>query len=155
MGCLFWMSGDFKKPLQERELHLWATFVLKQNPNLYPTQLKEYKAWWEWQKDMISRTQAELDQVRKGIIDYEYQYGVLPSVGDYRDLVQILQGTNPNKTVFITCDPWELDSKGELVDAWGTRLRISLADPKNPQLQSAGLDKRWNTADDLSPTVTP
>lgn len=155
MGCIFEMSGEVKKPVEERTLHFWAIFKFKQDPNLYPTQLKEYKEWWEWQKDMISRTQTELDQIRKGLLDYETAYGSLPSVSDYRDLLPILQGANPNKTAFIMSDPWELDAKGELIDAWGTRLRISLDDPKNPQVQSAGLDKRWNSADDLSAAQTP
>jgi hypothetical protein len=69
--------------------------------------------------------------------------------------MQTLQSLNPNKTAFITFEPWELDSKEEPVDAWGTRIRISFADPKNPLVQSAGLDKKWGTADDLTGVETP
>ncbi len=155
MGCIFWMSGEVKRHPQEREINLWATFILKQNPNLFPTQLGQYKAWWEKQKDMLARTQAELDQISQALIHYETEYGRPPVSDDLRDLMQILQASNSNKTAFITCEPWEFDSKEEPVDAWGTRLRISLADPKNPLVQSAGLDKKWGTADDLTGAGTP
>ncbi len=150
MSCIFYMSGEIKKRPQERELNIWATFVHKQNPNLFPTQLVQYKAWWEKQKDMLSKSQMELDQIRKGLLRYETEYGSAPSSADLSDVMQILQGLNSHKTAFITCAPWELDSKEEPIDAWGTRLRISLADPTNPQVQSAGLDKKWGTADDLA-----
>jgi len=155
MGCIFWMSGEFKKHPDEREINIWATFVHEKDPNLFPTQLVQYKAWWEKQKALLSRTQTELDQIRNGLINYKTEYGSLPPPSDLRDLMQILQGLGSNKTVFITCEPWEMDSKGEPVDAWGTRIRISLADSKNPLVQSAGLDKRWDTADDLIGVETP
>jgi hypothetical protein len=155
MGCIFYMSGEIKKHPQERELNIWATFVHKQKPALFPTQLVQYKAWWEKQEAMLSRTQAELDKIRKGIIDYGTGYGSFPPSNDPRDLIQILQGLNPKQTAFIACEPWELDSKKEPVDAWGTRIHISPADPKNPLVQSAGLDKKWATADDLTGVKTP
>jgi hypothetical protein len=155
ISCIFYMSGEIKKHPQERELNIWATFIHKQNPNLFPTQLVQYKAWWEKQKDMLGRTQTELDEIRKGLINYETAYGSPPTESDPRDLMQVLQSLNPNKTAFIRCEPWEFDSKDEPVDAWGTRIRISLTDPKNPVVQSAGLDKKWGTADDLAGVATP
>jgi hypothetical protein len=150
MGCIFYMSGEMKKPPEEREINLGATFILKQNPNLFPTQLRQYKAWWAKQKDMLSRTQTELDQIRKGLINHETAYGSVSSPRDPRELMRILQTSNSNKPAFVTFEPWELDSEEEPIDAWGTRIRISLADPKNPLVQSAGLDKEWGTADDLT-----
>jgi hypothetical protein len=155
MGCIFEMSGEIRKRPQQRELNIWATFVLKQNPDLFPTQLVQYKAWWEKQKDMLARTQTELDKIRKGLISYETEVGNLPSFSDPRDLMQILQAPRPGKPALITFEPWELDSQAEPIDAWGTRIRISLVDSKNPLVQSAGLDKKWGTADDLTGGETP
>jgi len=155
MGCIFYMSGEIKKHPQERELNIWATFIHKQNPNLFPTQLVQYKAWWEKQKDMLSKTQMELDQIRKGILDYETEYGNPPPPTDNRELMQILQGFNPHKIQFITSEPWEFNAKEEPVDAWGNRLRISMTDPKKPLVQSAGPDKKWDTADDLTGEEAP
>jgi hypothetical protein len=154
MGCLFCMSGEIRKRPDERELNIWATFVHKQNPNLFPTQLVQYKAWWSRQQALLSKTQAELDQLRQGLLHYESEDGSPPDDGDPRDLLQFLRGMNPHKTAFIQAETWEFDSNGEPLDSWGTRLRISLADPRNPAVQSAGLDKKWDTADDLTGGAT-
>jgi hypothetical protein len=155
MGCLFEMSGSIKQRVNERDLHLWATTIIAQNPDLFITELAQYKAWWDKLKKMISKTQTELDQISKGILSYETEYGNPPPPTDDRELMQVLQGFNPHKTQFITSEPWELNSKEEPVDTWGNRLRISLTDPKNPLVQSAGPDKKWNTADDLTGEEAP
>ncbi len=88
MGCLFCMSGEIRKRPDERELNIWATFVHKQNPNLFPTQLVQYKAWWSRQQALLSKTQAELDQLRQGLLHYESEDGSPPDDGDPRDLLQ-------------------------------------------------------------------
>jgi hypothetical protein len=156
MGCMFEMSGESRHwPPETRELNLWATTILKPNPNLFIAQLTQYKAWWEKQKETLSRTQMELDQIRKGILSYETEYGNPPPPSDNREMMQILQGFNPHKTQFLASEPWEFNAKEEPVDAWGTRLRISVVDPKNPLVQSAGPDKKWDTADDLTGDETP
>lgn len=155
MGCMFFMSGEIRQRVDERDLNLWATTILKQQPDLYAKQLAQYKAWWEKQKEMLSRTQAELGQIRKAVLAYTTEYGSSAFSADPRAVMQVLQASNPHNTVFIICQPWELDSNGEPIDAWGTRIRISLSDPKNPLIQSAGLDKKWDTADDLVGEDTP
>jgi hypothetical protein len=152
MGCIFFMSPSCRLYYPKQEIHLPATTIFQQNPNLYLTQ---YKTWWDKQKDLLARTQTELDKIRKGIISYETDYGSLPFPSDPRDFMQILQAPGPGKPGFITFEPWELDSKAEPVDAWGTCIRITLADSKNPLVQSAGLDKKWGTADDLTGVETP
>jgi hypothetical protein len=104
---------------------------------------------------MLSKTQMEQDQIRKGILSYETEYGSPPPPTDNRELIQILQGFNPHKIRYITVDSWELNAKEEPVDAWGTRLRFTIADAKKPLVQSAGLDKIWDTADDLTGEEAP
>jgi hypothetical protein len=37
----------------------------------------------------------------------------------------------------------------EIIDQWGTPVRISLIDPMNPVAHSAGPDMKWDTPDDL------
>jgi hypothetical protein len=155
MGCIFFMSGEIKKRPPQREIEIYATFVHQQNPDLFQTQLGQYKAWWEKQKDMLSRTQAELEKIRKGLLDYAAEYGSPLPLRDPREVILVLQGLNPQKTAFITSEPWELDSRQEPVDAWGTRIHIATASPKGPQVQSAGLDKRWDTPDDMTSGETP
>jgi hypothetical protein len=152
MGCLFYMSGSAKKPVRERELHLWAVSIVDQNPALYVAQ---YKEWWDEQKSRIAMTQAWLDQIRKGLINYETAYGNLPAENDPRALLLLLQVSGRNKTSLLPSGPYWPSPTDEPVDAWGTRLRISLADPKTPLVQSAGLDKKWDTPDDLTGVATP
>jgi HEAT repeat protein len=150
MSCIFWMSGEVEKRPDDRDITIWATLIYEQNPGLFPAQLVQYKAWWEKEKDKLSRTQTELDQIREGLIDYAAAHGNLQTLSDPREFLQILHASNGRDTPLIALEPWELNSKGEPVDAWGTRIRISLANPKNPRAQSAGLDKKWDTADDLT-----
>jgi len=61
-----------------------------------------------------------------------------------------LAGDNPRKIEFISLMPQHFNEKGEVVDIWGTPLRLSVADPEHPVIQSAGPDKQWNTPDDMN-----
>jgi hypothetical protein len=45
---------------------------------------------------------------------------------------------------------WLFDTKGRALDIWRTPVRVDLYNPKNPVVRSAGPDKIWGTADDLS-----
>ena len=122
MGCMFGMSGSIKHwPPETRELNLWATTILEKNPGMFQSQLAQYKAWLEKQKDMLSKTQTELDQIRKGILSYETEHGNPPPT-DNHELMQILQGFTPHKTQYITPEPWEFNAKEEPVDVWGLSL---------------------------------
>ena len=95
------------------------------------------------------RTREVLSQVYGGILAYETEYGTQPTSSNNLDVVEILKGKNPRKIEFISFSPWELDPKGEVIDGWGTPIRISYPDPKNPLVQSSGADRVWGTADDL------
>lgn len=97
-----------------------------------------------------ARTRIELAQVYTAILAYETEYGAEPTTSNNPDIVEILEGKNERKIEFISFSRWELDPKGEVIDAWGTPLRVSFLDPKNPLVQSAGPDKVWDTADDLT-----
>ena len=47
MGCLFEMSGCIKQPFGHRDLELWAIPIVKQNPELY---VQQYRDWWQAHK---------------------------------------------------------------------------------------------------------
>jgi hypothetical protein len=51
MACIFWMSGCVTQQAWDRDLHLWATDIVRQNPDFYVAQ---YKAWWEKNKGNLS-----------------------------------------------------------------------------------------------------
>ncbi len=46
-----------------------------------------------------------------------------------------------------------MNSKGEVLNPWGTPVRIIMTDPKNPIIQSAGPDRIWGTKDDINCTT--
>jgi len=94
------------------------------------------------------RTKTVLNQVYTGILAYETEYGKPPVSSSTRALIKTLEGDNPRQLAFINFKGWETNSLGEPIDGYETPIRISV-DPKNPTVQSAGLDKIWNTPDDV------
>lgn len=106
------------------------------------------------------KTLNELTQVSTAIQSYETEYGSLPTISNNRDLVRILEGQNlesqnPRNIEFISLHSRDFDNQGNLIDAWGTPLRISFLDPKNPKVWSAGADQIWSTPDDLTSNAFP
>jgi hypothetical protein len=51
MGCIFEMSGCIRQRAGHRDLDLWATDIVRQNPDFYVAQ---YKAWWEKHKSELA-----------------------------------------------------------------------------------------------------
>jgi hypothetical protein len=97
-----------------------------------------------------ARTIAEQDQIHTAILNYETEYGKPSPATDNAGIKRELEGDNPRKIEFINIKPQDLNDKRELMDAWGTPFRISVADPDHPVIQSAGPDKQWNTPDDMN-----
>ena len=95
-------------------------------------------------------TQYRLNRIRAAILNYETEYSNPPSTANNAPLMKELRASNPKKDVFLTLGRGEHNKKGEAIDAWGTPFRISLDDPNDPLVQSAGPDKKWGTADDMS-----
>jgi hypothetical protein len=54
MGCIFYMSGEVRKRVADRELNLWAIKIFQQNPDLY---LQQYRDWWEKHKNELTSEQ--------------------------------------------------------------------------------------------------
>jgi hypothetical protein len=99
-------------------------------------------------------TQYRLHRVWAAIMNYESEYSSPPATAENAPLMKVLRANNPKKDVFLNLERGERNKKGEIVDAWGTPLRISLDDPNNPVVQSAGPDKVWGTKDDMSSDST-
>jgi hypothetical protein len=101
------------------------------------------------------KTVDQLNRIRAAILNYEATYSGPPATTDNAPLMRILERDNPQKTIFIVFNHGERNKQGEAIDAWGTPVRISLDDPANPQVQSAGPDKIWDTKDDISSGAAP
>ena len=88
-------------------------------------------------------------QIEGGIRFYEMEYGALPPATDNAGVIKILAGYNPRKIKFADFDPAQLNSRGELLDPWGTPYQISLDADTNIHITSAGPDQKFETKDDI------
>jgi len=96
-----------------------------------------------------ARTAATMSQIQIAILAYQTEYNMPPPGKDNATLIRELITDNPRSIVFLNLRPTDMNARGEALDAWGTPFHISLADPQDPLIQSAGPDKKWNTPDDM------
>jgi hypothetical protein len=93
--------------------------------------------------------------VETACLSYLTEYDQLPPSSDNQKLTSALLGDNPRKIVFISLSKRQLNADHEMVDGWGTPIKItfySLPGNVSPRVlvQSAGPDKIFGTADDIT-----
>jgi hypothetical protein len=103
-----------------------------------------------------NRTEITLHLLAASLDSYQVQYGSFPT-GDNAAILRKLCGDNDDKIVFFeppaTYSPstWppriEKDLDQRLVDGWNTPIRFSFG--PNSRVESAGKDKKFDTADDI------
>lgn len=81
---------------------------------------------------------------------YKQEYGTYPDSSENKALVAILSGKNPRKIVFFEPRPNLLNQTGEIIDKWGTPIRITFHSDEPPSFVSAGKDKNFGTPDDIN-----
>ncbi len=64
------------------------------------------------------------------------------------DVVEVLLGKNPNKTVFLPSSHPAINESGQLIDRWGTPLFFHLEAADWLDVRSAGPDGKLFTVDD-------
>lgn len=94
-------------------------------------------------------TTALINQVNAACVQYKVEYGALPP-SENRRLAPILIGDNPRKIAFMEILPRHLNEKGEILDAWGTPLRITCRANDLVVIESAGSDGLFGTKDDFT-----
>jgi hypothetical protein len=75
--------------------------------------------------------------------------GTWPKKMDNAGLFDILSGADSGK-VYIAFKTEQISLNGELVDEWGTPLRVTRVSDTELKIESAGPDKIFGTADDIS-----
>jgi hypothetical protein len=80
---------------------------------------------------------------------YTQEFGTLPETTQNKDFIAALTGKNPKKIVFFDPAPKQLNEKGEILDNWGTPIRVTLHADEPPLFLSAGKDKIFGTRDDI------
>ena len=98
------------------------------------------------------RAQAanEINQIQTACLGYYTEYAQMPDSPENSRLIKSLTGDSPRKIQFLSLNPRDLNSKGEMIDPWGTPFRITFDADSTVHVTSAGPDKVFGTADDLT-----
>ena len=82
---------------------------------------------------------AEVDRLFEAFHKYREYVGHYPE-GSNVQIVKALTGNNPRKVIILAIKNENLNAKGEIVDPWGTPLKIYFAD-REVLVRSAGPDR--------------
>ena len=91
---------------------------------------------------------TEALKVHRMIVDYNTLMGENP-VGTNAEIMQAIMGGNPRHATLGPPESQTLNSKGELVDPWGTPYFFHQLSGTHMEIHSAGPDKIMGTADDV------
>ncbi|MDB6076190.1 MAG: hypothetical protein JWO89_3830 [Verrucomicrobiaceae bacterium] len=91
----------------------------------------------------------ELDKVTLMLRDYRTLMGSNP-VGTNAEIMKSVMGGNPKHATLGPPEGQRLNSKGELIDRWGTPYFFHQMSATDMQIRSAGPDHVLWTADDVS-----
>ena len=97
-----------------------------------------------------AKASYQIIQICTACQNYVIEYGTLPPTSENYRLIKILSGDNPRGITFITLRPSDLSPDGEIVDPWKTPLRIIFDSDSKVSCISAGPDKIFGTADDIT-----
>ncbi len=89
-------------------------------------------------------------QIQTACTAYMAEYGTLPSTAENYQLIKILKKDNPRGIIFLNTSPQDMNANGELIDPWGTPLRITFDSNSKVHAISAGPDKVFGTPDDVT-----
>jgi hypothetical protein len=81
--------------------------------------------------------------------NYQFAFGTFPT-GSCASICQALGGANPRHVVCFDFQTNRVQNDGYYCDPWGTPYRIDFTILTNVSISSAGIDKKWDTEDDLS-----
>lgn len=90
-----------------------------------------------------------VENMRAVFRQYQSRFRENP-VGDNAEITRVLNGGNPAKAVFVQAeDGLRQNSRGELIDSWGTPFFFHQLARTQMEVRSAGPDRRMWTSDDL------
>lgn len=96
--------------------------------------------------------QRDLEILREMLLAFttSLKIGYLPPLGDNVDITAALTGRNRRKQIVIPPDHPSIDSKGRLLDRWGTPYWFHPRAADSFDLRSAGPDRKLFTPDDIA-----
>ena len=96
----------------------------------------------KWTKDKPVRAfNSEVDNLFEAFHQYKTHVGNYPTGNNAEIAKALLEGHNPKKIIIVAVRKAELNSKGEIVDPWGTPLKIYFAN-NEVLIRSAGPNKQ-------------
>ncbi len=96
--------------------------------------------------------EIRLEQIQTALLSYNTEYYIMPPATDNASLIREITGDNPRHIPFAIFKTSDLNTAGELLDPWGTPLRVT-RDAVHFHITSAGSDKVFGTADDVQANV--
>jgi hypothetical protein len=84
---------------------------------------------------------AEVDNLFEAFHKYKEHVGHYPE-GRNADIVKALSGNNPKKVIILAIKREHINDKGEIVDPWGTPLKIYFAE-NEVLIRSAGPNRQY------------
>ncbi len=84
---------------------------------------------------------AEVDNLFEAFHKYKEHMGQYPQ-GSNPDIAKALTGNNPKKVIILAVKKEHINDKGEIVDPWGTPLKIYVGD-NEVLIRSAGPNRRY------------
>ena len=97
----------------------------------------------KWTKDKpVRQFNAEVDNLFDAFHQYRTHVGSYPT-GTAADIAKaLLEGANPKRIIIVAVKKADLNSKGEIIDPWGTPLKIYFAN-NEVIIRSAGPNKQF------------
>jgi hypothetical protein len=103
------------------------------------------KSWKEETRTRALNTafNSEVDNLFEAFHQYKKNVGNYPMGNNVQIAKALLEGDNPKKIIILAVKKAELNAKGEIVDPWGTPLKIYFAN-NEVFIRSAGPNKQFD-----------
>ena len=102
-----------------------------------------YQSWHVLQvQAKTTKFNSDVDDLFDALQKYKEKVGSYP-VGNNAEVVQALQGKNPKNVFIVVGRKMVINTKGEIMDPWGTPLRIYFSG-EGVLVRSAGPNKRFD-----------
>ena len=99
------------------------------------------KAWSR--EKPVRQFNAEVDNLFEAFHQYKNYVGSYPTGTMAQITKALLEGDNPKKIIILAVKKAEVNAKGEIVDPWGTPLKIYFAN-NEVLIRSAGPNKQFD-----------
>ena len=102
-----------------------------------------------WRVEKVSYSRASIAGIHKACELYMQDYGIYPPGGN-REIVEALTKQAGKLGPYLDLRRKEVNDNGEMLDPWNTPLRFVRGEDGDLKIISAGPDRRFDTADDVT-----